>query len=71
MAYGHAHRLASSEKQRHEMAADETGSAEHRDSAGHDLFSQHSPEIAWAMHYRRRSVLFKGFRPYATVPILY
>jgi hypothetical protein len=31
MAYGEAHRRAMSEKQRHEMAADEAGSAEHRD----------------------------------------
>jgi len=41
----------------HEIAADEAGSAEHRDSAGHDLFPQHSPEIARAMHYRRPTSL--------------
>jgi hypothetical protein len=37
MAYGYAHRLAISEKQRHEMAPNEAGSAEHRDAAGHRL----------------------------------
>jgi len=48
VAYGHAHRLASSEKQRHEMAADETGSAEHRDSAGHG--SSPSSRRCWRSH---------------------
>jgi hypothetical protein len=46
VAYGHAHRLASSEKQRHEMAADETGSTEHRDAAGHTFLL--------ALHRHRR-----------------
>ena len=35
MTYGHAHRRATLKKQRHQMAADEAGSAEHCDRAGH------------------------------------
>jgi hypothetical protein len=35
LAYDHAHGRATAEKQRHEMAADEAGSAEHRDRASH------------------------------------
>jgi hypothetical protein len=31
MAHGHANRRATSKKQRHEIAADEAGSAEHCD----------------------------------------
>src|SRR6266446_6429111 len=35
LAYGQAHRFATPDKQRHEMAADEPGPAENRDAPGH------------------------------------
>ncbi|MBV9249649.1 MAG: hypothetical protein JO227_10460 [Acetobacteraceae bacterium] len=35
MSHGYAHRRATAKKQRREMAADEAGSAEHRDAVGH------------------------------------
>ena len=39
VSYSYAHRHATAKKQRHEMAADEAGSAEHRDAVGHRLLS--------------------------------
>jgi hypothetical protein len=41
MARGDAHRRATSKQQRDQMAADEAGSAEHRDAAGHNLSPWH------------------------------
>jgi uncharacterized membrane protein YtjA (UPF0391 family) len=58
VAYGQAHRLAASEKQRHKMAADEPGPAEHSDRADHD--SSPCAEIARVMNHGPRSALFKG-----------
>src|SRR5947209_7647825 len=37
MTHGHAHRCATPKKHRHKMAADEAGSAEHRDAADRHL----------------------------------
>jgi hypothetical protein len=62
VAYGQTHRCATSDKRRHEMAADEPGPAEHRDRAGHDSFP--CPEIARTMHHGPRSVFFKRHQYY-------
>jgi hypothetical protein len=62
LAYGQAHRLATSDKHRHEMTADEPGPAEHCDGAGHDSSPWHSLP---AMHHQT----FKGRRYYSTIHI--
>jgi hypothetical protein len=41
VANGDTHRRAALQKQRHEMTADEAGSAEYRDAARHPLAPKH------------------------------